>query len=70
MVRFQVESYIPSKVFKFTETGEIQSMNYEVYIEETSGLQTLESFMAGGGAEFALNEIPNRGAGITTIPGS
>lgn len=70
VIRFQVESYIPSKVFKFTETGEIQSMNYEVYIEETSGLQTLESFMAGGGAAFALNEITNRGANITTIPGS
>ena len=60
IVRFEVESYIPSKVFKFTNTGEIISMNYETYIEETSGLETLESFLAGGGQDFHLNEIPNR----------
>jgi len=69
-VRFEVQSYIPSKVFRFTNTGEIQTMHYEAYTEEVSGFQTLESFLAGGGAAFALNEIPNRGAGITTIPGS
>jgi hypothetical protein len=66
-VRFEVQSYIPSKVFRFTNTGEIMSMNYEVYLEETNGLETLESFLGGGGRDFALNEIPNRGAGITTI---
>ena len=48
VVRFSVESYIPSKVFKYTDTGEIVSINYEVYLEETSGLQTLESFLLGG----------------------
>ena len=48
VVRFEVESYIPSKVFKFTNTGEIVSMNYEVYLEETNGLQTLESFLGKG----------------------
>ena len=48
IVRFEVESYIPSKVFKFTNTGEIVSMNYEVYLEETNGLQTLESFLGKG----------------------
>ena len=49
VIRFEVESYIPSKVFKFTNTGEIVSMNYEVYLEETSGLQPLETFLGGGG---------------------
>jgi hypothetical protein len=44
-IRFEVQSYIPSKVFKFTNTGEIMTMNYEAYIEETSGLQTLEVFL-------------------------
>jgi hypothetical protein len=48
VVRFSVESYIPSKVFKYTDTGEIVSINYEVYLEETSGLQTLESFLSSG----------------------
>lgn len=48
VVRFEVESYIPSKVFKFTNTGEIVTMNYEVYLEETNGLETLESFLGKG----------------------
>lgn len=48
VIRFNVESYVPSKVFKFTNTGEIVTMNYEVYLEETSGLQTLESFLGQG----------------------
>ena len=69
-IRFEVEAYVPSDVFRFTNTGQIETMCYEVYLEEISGLQTLESFYAGGGAAFALNQIPNRGAGITTIPGS
>ena len=69
-VRFKVESYIPGKVFRFTNTNELKTMNYQEYIEETDGLQSLESFYAGGGAAFALNQVPNRGAGITTIPGS
>ncbi len=69
-VRFKVESYIPGKVFRFTNTSEIKTLNYEEYIEETSGLQTLESFFEAGGAGFELNQIPNRGANITTIPGS
>ena len=60
VIRFNVESYVPSKVFKFTNTGEIVTMNYEVYLEETNGLQTLESYLAGGGQAFQLNEIPNR----------
>ena len=69
-IRFQVQSYIPGNVYKFTNTGEIQTMNYEAYIKETSGMQTLESWVAGGGEAFALNQVPNRGANITTIPGS
>ena len=69
-VRFQVQSYIPGYVFRFTNTSEIKTMNYQEYLEETNGLQSLESFYAGGGMAFALNQIPNRGAGITTIPGS
>jgi len=66
-VNIEVQSYVPSKVYKFTSTGEIKVINYEVYIKETSGLQTLESFQAGGGREFALNQLPNRGVGITTV---
>lgn len=60
IIRFEVESYIPSKVFKFTNAGEVVAMNYETYIEETNGLQTLESFLAGGGQKFQLNSLPNR----------
>ena len=48
VIRFNVESYVPSKVFKFTNTGEIVTMNYEAYIEETNGLETLESFLGKG----------------------
>jgi len=69
-VRFKVESYIPGNVFRFTNTSEMKTLNFEQYIEETSGLQTLESFYAGGGFPFALNKVDNRGGGITTIPGS
>ena len=69
-VRFQVQSYIPGYVFRFTNTSEIKTMNYEEYIEETNGLQSLESFYAGGGLAFALNQVSNRGLAITTIPGS
>ena len=69
-VRFKVESYIPGNVFRFTNTSEIKTLNFQEYIEETSGLQTLESFYAGGGLAFALNKVDNRGGGITTIPGS
>ena len=46
-IRFEVQSYIPSKVFKFTNTGEIVTMNYEVYLQETSGLETLEVYLGG-----------------------
>lgn len=66
-VRFEVQSYIPSQVFRFTNTGEIRTLNYEVYLDEVSGLQTLESFYAGGGMAFALGTTPNRGSGIPTI---
>ena len=69
-IRFRVESYIPGYVFRFTNTGEIKTMNYQEYLDETDGMQTLESFQEGGGLAFALNQVPNRGAGITTIPGS
>jgi len=69
IVRFEVDSYIPSKVYKFTNTCELLVMNYETYDEETSGLIPLESWYAGGGMEFALGQV-NRGAGLTTIPGS
>lgn len=48
VIRFNVESYVPSKVFKFTNTGEIVTMNYEAYIEETSGLITLQEFLGKG----------------------
>ena len=65
-IRFQIQSYIPGKVFRFTNTSEIKVMNFQEYIEETDGMQNLESFYAGGGAAFALNEIPNRGGNITT----
>jgi hypothetical protein len=69
-VRFEVQSYIPSKVFRFTNTGEIQVMTFEVYLDETSGLVPLESYIAGGGKDFLLNQVPNRGAGITTVQDS
>ena len=67
-VRFKVESYIPGNVFRFTNTSEMKTLNFEQYIEETSGFQTLESFYAGGGAAFALNQLDNRGGGFTTVP--
>jgi len=54
-VRFEVQSYIPSQVFRFTNTSEIKTMNYELYVKEISELEPLESFYAGGGAEFALD---------------
>lgn len=65
VAKFEVQSYIPSKVFKFTNTGEIVSVNYEAYIEEANALQPLESF-EGGGAAFATNRIPNRALMYTT----
>ena len=68
-VRFEVEAYIPTKVYRFTNTGEIETINYEVYLEEISGLQTLESWYAGGGLDFAEGDI-NRGSGITTVTAS
>jgi len=41
VIRFNVESYVPGNVYKFTNTGEIVAMNYEIYLEETSGLVPL-----------------------------
>lgn len=41
VVRFNIESYVPGNVYKFTNTGEIVSMSYEFYLEETSDYLTL-----------------------------
>lgn len=41
VIRFNVESYIPGNVYKFTNTGEIASMGYEFYLEEVSGYQEM-----------------------------
>jgi len=43
-VRFKVEAYIPSHVVTFTRTGEIRSLNYDAYLQETSTLVPFESW--------------------------
>jgi len=45
-VRFQIEAYVPGDVFRFTNTGEIEAMKFEVYTElvEDGTLIPLESF--------------------------
>lgn len=53
-IRFYVEAYIPSDVYRFTNTGEIETMNYDVYTEmlSTGVLEPLESFnMSSGGPQ-------------------
>jgi len=49
VVRFEVQSYVPSQVFRFTNTGQIETLNYEVYLEEIETLVPLEQYLAGGG---------------------
>jgi len=41
VIRFNVESYIPGNVYKFTNTGEIAAMGFDLYLEEVSGYQEM-----------------------------
>ena len=61
-IQFEVQSYIPSKVFRFTNTGEMETMNFETFLEETGEMLPLESFYATGGDAPGAR---NRGIMIT-----
>lgn len=55
-IRFEVQSYIPSNVYKFTNTGEIVCLHFDVYQQEVSGLVPLESWIACGDGAAELEQ--------------
>lgn len=64
VVKFHVQSYIPGKVFRFTNTGEIETFNYDMFLQivDSEGLTPVESYkLPPTGASSG-----NRGINITT----
>ena len=68
-LRFHVQGYIPSNVFRFTNTGEIETMKFEVYSEMVAdgSLVPLESMdmMGGQGNDTARVHVPTTITGTT-----
>ena len=58
-LRFTVEAYIPGDVFRFTTTGEIEQMSFDVYDElvSTGVLEPLESFSSANGPAQTAGHI-------------
>ena len=67
-LRFYVEAYIPSNVFRFTTTGEIEEINYEVYTEmlSTGVLEPLESWDSSYGGPQAAGRVTYTTVATTT----
>tara|TARA_R110000851_G_scaffold307098_2_gene465569 strand:+ start:1514 stop:2311 length:798 start_codon:yes stop_codon:yes gene_type:complete len=64
-IKFTVEGYVPSQVFKFSDTGEIASMSFDVYKKETEGMSDLETFKGNGSLQVSSYD---RMQTATTIP--